>query len=88
LKTNHTIADFSEKLGAKFGHNSKKSEGREEAEVLVAQAQPLQDLRAATGFFTEVRHLPSVFPWPGAAGRDSRCFEVVLVGKSSLVVGR
>jgi hypothetical protein len=70
-----------QKRGAKFGNYSKKSEGREEAKVLVAQAQSLQDLRTSAGLFTQVWPVPPVFSAVGAAGRDPWSFEVVLVGK-------
>ena len=68
-----------ELVRSEFGNYSKTSEGREEAEILDAQAQPLQDLRTSKGQFTEVWPVPSVFPATGAAGRDPRSFEVVLV---------
>jgi hypothetical protein len=71
------------------GHNSKTSEGRheffdeagqrKEAQVLFAQAQPLPHLRTSTRVSAQVRHLPAVFPRAGAAGRNSRGFEVILV---------
>jgi hypothetical protein len=66
-------------MRSEFGDYSKTSEGREEAEVLDAQAQPLQDLRTAAGVSAKVRALPVVFPAVGPAGRDSGSFEVVVV---------
>src|ERR1035441_2689655 len=73
------------RVRSEFGNYSKTSEGREEAEVLDAQAQPLQDLRTSAGLFTEVWPVPSVFPATGAAGRDPWSFEVVLVSQSSVI---
>src|ERR1035437_698683 len=76
------------RVRSEFGNYSKTSEGREEAEVLDAQAQPLQDLRTSAGLFTEVWPVPSVFPATGAAGRDPWSFEVVLVEKTLFAVRR
>src|ERR1700746_3258833 len=69
------------------GYYRKASKGRKEAQVLFAQAQPLQDLRTSARLPAQVRHLPALLPRVGTAGRDSRSFEVVLV-KQSLVVRR
>src|SRR5205807_4027220 len=64
------------------GNYCKDGEGHEEkAQVLHAAAQPLQDLWAAARVPAQVRHLPLVLPRAGAAGRDSRRFQVVLVTK-------
>jgi hypothetical protein len=77
-----------QKRGAKFGNYSKKSEGREEAKVLVAQAQPLQNLRTSAGLFTQVWPVPPVLSAVGAAGRDPWSFEVVLVEETLLAIRR
>src|ERR1700746_595075 len=67
------------------GYYRKTSKGRKEAQVLFAQAQPLQDLRTSARFPAQVRHLPALLPRAGVAGRDSWSFEVVLVRQSSVV---
>jgi hypothetical protein len=77
------ILDFELKAKSQeliFGDNSKESQRRKEAQVLRAQAQPLQDLRTPARLSAEVRRMPLMFPRPGAARRDTRGFEVVLVG--------
>src|SRR5438128_12595996 len=75
------------------GHYSKTSQGREdprkvsagagqqrtEAQVLHAQAQPLQAVRTAARLFAQIRHLRSVFPRVGAARSDPWSFKAVLV---------
>jgi len=53
---------------------------REDAEVFLAPAQPLQDLRTAAGLSAQVRAMPPVLPRAGVARGDSRSFEVVVVG--------
>jgi hypothetical protein len=89
--------ELTAEVRSEFGYYRKTSEGRhgeqdqaaecKEAEVFFAQAQPLQDLWTSTGLFAQVRPVPSVFQDVGAAGRDPRSFEVVLVEKQFSVVG-
>jgi hypothetical protein len=61
------------------GDYSKTSEGRKKAQVLDAQAQPLQALRTPARLSAQVRHLPLVLPPARAARGDSRGFEVFVV---------
>jgi len=61
------------------GNYSKKGQGRKKAQVFVAPAQPLPDMRAAARVSPQVRPLPPVFPRVGVARGDPRGFEVVLV---------
>ena len=71
-----------------YGNDCKESEGRAEAEVQLPQTQPVQALRASARISAEVRHLPSVFPWIGAQGRDPWRCEVELVEDSSQLIVR
>ena len=72
------------KIEKKF-ETARTSQG-EDAEVFLAPAQPLQDLRPSARFLAQVRPVPLVFPRPGAARGDSRRGEVVVVD-GSLVAG-
>jgi hypothetical protein len=67
-------------LKGSYVHNRKvRQRCKEEAEVFEPSAQSLQVVRAAARLPAQVWHLPLVFPGTGAARRDTRRFEIVVV---------
>ncbi len=54
-------------------------EGKDEAEIPSARAQPLPELRAAAGLLAQVPALPNLLSRFGFGGRDSRSYKVELV---------
>jgi hypothetical protein len=63
----------------KHGYNSKNCQDEQETEVFDPAPQPLQHLRKAARFSAQVWPLPFVLPRVGLEGRDTRCFQVVVV---------
>src|ERR1022692_4171326 len=70
-----------EKRKGNNGEDIQYCQGEQEVQIPGPAAQSLSYLRTSARLSAQVRYLPSVLPWPGPEGRDSRGHEVELVGQ-------